>query len=611
MAADQSDGPPTGAAGIRHALDNAEVFSAAADDDGYPDSDDDAGKTADVDLPATPAVPLSRKRPAPRDLVIQLGLQAELWHGGDFGVYATVPVGGLYGHRENHALRSLGFRRWILSAYGDAYPRTLPNGRTVPGTVAAKVVSEALDCLEAEACRGIQHDPRVRVGGLDAGLHGRAIYLDLGRPDWSVARIDGEGWRIERESPMKFIRPAGLRPLPEPVRGGSIKELWTFINVTDKADRILIIAWLLMALRPTGPYPALILNGEQGSAKTSTCRVLRRLIDPNLADMRSVPKDDQNLMLTASNSHVIAFDNLSTISGDLADGLCRIATGGGFATRRLFSDNDEIIINVCKPILFNGIPALASRPDLAERAITVTLPAIPDDARRPEAEFWRDFEAAAPRILGALLGGVSFALKWLPETTLPRLPRMADFALWATAAGPYFVWSDGAFMAAYQRNACKGVQELVEADHVAVAVRSLMETEWTWQGTASALLSEINSRTSEDIQREKGWPKDAARLGNRLRRVAPALRRLGIEIDLDARVGKNRTRVIGIVRRPVADSNEIGADSGKNGPSADNPLNGRDKVDADSADGKNTPPIPSPLSPERDYAALADEEWLS
>jgi hypothetical protein len=207
----------------------------------------------------------------------------------------------------------------------------------------------------------------------------------------------------------------------------------------------------------------------------------------------------------------------------------------------------------CNPVLLNGIPSLLARGDLADRAIAVTLPAIPDERRRPEAELWAEFEAAQPGILALLLDGLTLALRDAPGLSLPRLPRMADFARIACAAAPAFGWTAEEMLAALEENRAGSVAAVIEADPVAVAVQAIAEERqaWNppgWSGTASELLAEINSRTPTERQRERDWPKDATRLSSRLRRVAPALRRAGVEVMLPE-AGGRAGRIITIQRK--------------------------------------------------------------
>mgnify|MGYP001567769299 FL=1 len=185
-----------------------------------------------------------------------------------------------------------------------------------------------------------------------------------------------------------------------------------------------MVAWLVAAFRPIGPYPVLDIEGEQGSAKSTTGRVLRALVDPNKADLRTVPRDERDLMIAAHNGWVVAYDNLSGIPLWLSDALCRLSTGGGFSTRELYTDTEEILIDVQRPIIINGIDAMIERGDLQDRTIPLVLPQIPSDRRRDEKEFWREFEAARPRLLGAVLDIVSVALGRVDSVRLARSPRM-------------------------------------------------------------------------------------------------------------------------------------------------------------------------------------------
>ena len=158
-----------------------------------------------------------------------------------------------------------------------------------------------------------------------------------------------------------------------------------------------MVAWLLATLRSGGPYPLLAVAGEQGSAKTVLSKLLRALIDPHAAPVRALARDERELMIAAINRHLLAFDNLSSLPAFLSDALCRLASGGSFAVRRLYTDEDEVLFQAARPILLNGIEDVVSRADLADRAIFLTLAPIAEQRRRSEAELWREFELARPR----------------------------------------------------------------------------------------------------------------------------------------------------------------------------------------------------------------------
>ena len=212
--------------------------------------------------------------------------------------------------------------------------------------------------------------------------------------------------------------------------------------------------------------------------------------------------------------------------------------------RQLYTDQDEVLFDASRPVILNGIEEIITRPDLADRAVFLTLEPIPEKRRRPEAELWTAFEAERPRILGALLDAVAKGLEQLPHTRLEKSPRMADFALWATACESA-LWPAGTFWSAYSSNRYEAVEGVIDADPVAVAVRAVMATRTVWTGTASNLLAALGEVVDERTLKSKTWSDSPRALAGKLRRAATFLRKIGIEIDF-RREGRARTRTINI-----------------------------------------------------------------
>lgn len=458
-------------------------------------------------------------------LLIELASTAALFHAPDKTCFADIVVSR---HRETLPIRGRAFGQWLGRGF---YERT-------GGAPGSEALQSALNVIQAKALfEGPERKVHVRVAGQDGRL-----YLDLGDSTWQAVEIDVTGWRVIADPPVRFRRSAGMRALPLPQAGGSVEVLRSFLNVRLDADFVLAVAWLLACLIDHGPYPVLVLAGEQGTAKSTFTAMLRALVDPNTAALRALPREERDLFIAASNAHVLAFDNVSGLPGFVSDTLCRLATGASFAVRQLYSDQDEVLFEASRPVILNGIEDIVNRADLASRALFLTLEPIPEDRRRPESELWAAFEAEKPRLLGALLDAIAMGLKRLPDTRLPRLPRMADFATWATACETA-LWSAGTFMAAYDDNRADAVESVIESDPVAAAVRLFMAERADWSGTATALLAALANAAGERIAKSKTWPGDARALANRLRRAATFLRQVGIAVEF-ARVGRERTRVV-------------------------------------------------------------------
>jgi hypothetical protein len=342
---------------------------------------------------------------------------------------------------------------------------------------------------------------------------------------------------------VRFRRSPGMLPQPIPERGESIEALRSFLNLSNQNDFVLVVAWLLAALRSGGPYPLLVILGEQGSAKTVLSKLLRALVDPNTAPVRGLPRDERELMIAANNGHMLAFDNLSDISPWLSDALCRLASGGSFAVRRLYTDDEEMLFRAARPTLLNGIEDVIGRPDLADRAIFLTLEAIAEEHRRSESELWREFEMARASIMGVLLDAVAHGLRTVGSVHFDQLPRMADFALWAMAC-EMGLWPAGTFVRAYRANRKTGVEGMIDADSIAACVRELISERSFWKGSASDLLR-ISSTRAGQASNNMAGPKNPRALAGHLRRAQTFLRMLGIDIAF-AREGRAGSRVIRI-----------------------------------------------------------------
>ncbi|CAG0971812.1 hypothetical protein MYXO_01346 [Myxococcaceae bacterium] len=481
--------------------------------------------------------------------------------------FAHVPVGN---HFETLALRGRGFDGWLRDRHFEVTGKAAPS----------QAVADALGVFEHRARLGEHVTVSVRLASPADGL----VYLDLGGRDHRVVEVSATGWRVIEgaDSPVYFRRPGGMLEIPTPERGGSLDELRPFVNVGSAESWRLVAGWLVAALRPRGPYPLLVLLGEQGCAKSTTARVLRRIIDPNKAELRAEPRSVEDLVLAGSNGLIVALDNVSNLQPWLSDALCRIATGGGLSRRRLYTDSEEALFDISRPTLVNGIGDVISRPDLLDRSFLVTLPRIEDSARRREAEFWREYALAHPRILGALLDAVSTAIR--TEDTIAEsigpLPRMADAACWIEAAAPALGWERGEFLAAYSAARADARELALDASDVGRAVQAMMDGRVEYRATATDLLIEIAKYVPEQTTRGRAWPRTARALTSALQRVAPVLRAAGIDLAQERDLGRQRRRLWRIVVSPrddrpdrpnrpnVSDIGGLGSDGPRSQPSA-------------------------------------------
>lgn len=472
--------------------------------------------------------------------LVKLALDnADFWHTSSKVAFATCTVDE---HCENYKVKSKKFARWLAGMH---YSRN-------QSSCGQQELSEAIHTLEAHSLFSCpEFSTFLRVAGLE-----EKILIDLGRENWEAVSITASGWHIVANPDVRFRRPKSTRPLPLPKNGGSVELLRSFLNVSDK-DWPLVLGWLVAAFRPMGPYCVLELLGEQGTAKTTTARVLRSLIDPSASLVSSEPRSVRDLMIAAINNWILCFDNLSYLSHWQSDALCRLSTGGGFTTRELYTDDEETILDAQRPVIITGIEDVCVRSDLLDRSILIDLAVLPAESRRTEVEFWREFGEAQPAILGALLDAVSEALRRYSKIALEAPPRMADFAYWVVASEPSLGLKPGSFMKAYENNRSKANEIAVENSPLATAILLFMskrskktkQAKREWAGTATALLMALVPLVDPATRQQRAWPKNAKALSGHLKRLGPNLRALGIQVERTTRGSGNDKRKLIVLRK--------------------------------------------------------------
>ena len=296
-----------------------------------------------------------------------------------------------------------------------------------------------------------------------------------------------------------------------------------------------------MALRETGPKPILILQGPPGSAKTTMTEALKFLVDPTVPLLRTMPTSERDLAIAAANHWVLAFDNLSYIKENMSNALCRLSTGAGFGTRALYTNDEEIVFEYIRPVILNGLDAIATRQDLLSRSIVIRLSEIPKERRLEKEVFWSRLEEARPAILGALLNATSAALSNRSKVTLESLPRMADFASWVTAAEPALGWPAGSFLEAFEENNGEALKTSLEGSLLAEKILQALADDVVLQGTPADILGLLALRVSHGDSLSKAWPKNAQGMSRQLTLLNPALREFGVVIE-ESHVGRGREK---------------------------------------------------------------------
>ena len=423
------------------------------------------------------------------------------------GLYVRYPV---FGRHEIDGLRSSRFKAWLAAKYFNDMQEE-PKAADIEG---------ALLLLAATAEFSDSRKLHTRIGSANG-----KIDLDLCNEERQAVEIDADGWRVVDEPSLWFLR-GSMKALPAPHSGGSLMDLREFVNTSDE-DFVLLAGWLLASLAPDIAYPILAISSEQGSGKTTLTNLLKSLIDPDGTGGISPFKDADALCAAASSRHVVAIDNLSRISGEDSDHLCRVATGMGIVRRKLYTDGETYESYIRRPLILNGIAFAPDRADLLDRCFPISLLPL-TTGRRRDRELQAAFEKVRPGILGALLTAVSAALRERDYDPTPAV-RMIDAAAFVMRAekGGALPWAPGTFERVLMAKEREKQVEAVTGNPIG---RILLELagERAWEGYVKTLFDQVKSRA--DDEERMTLPKSPRGFGIALTRLTPMLRGLGVAV---------------------------------------------------------------------------------
>ncbi len=443
--------------------------------------------------------------------------RAELFHDENQDVYARDSGTG-----EVRRIDGRQFRDWLQASF---FENTEKSARD-------QSVREAISTLSGLGrFKGECAPVSVRVG-----RHEGAYYLDLATPGQSRAvKIEPGKWAMVDTPPIMFLRTESMRPLPEPVQGGNLAELWRLLNVPEDS-RLLVLTWLADCLRPETPFPVLELIGEQGSAKSTTQTVLRKLIDPNACDLRAAPKSAEDVFVGAGVNWLVSYENVSHLTAPLQDALCVLATGGGFAKRKLYSDADESVIQTKRPVVLNGISAAITAQDLIDRSVSIETPVIA--IRTETTAIWAEFDKHHARLIGAFLDVFAMALQRLPRVKLPTAdrPRLIEFAHLGIAMAEASGKTGADFMWQFNLSRQESIARTIDASPVATALIDWFADRHE-QSAEIPVKTLFNALDRFKPNQTDAWPRSAKGFGDAMRRAAPALRSMGIYCKSLGKIG--------------------------------------------------------------------------
>lgn len=471
-------------------------------------------------------------KPKMHDQLVDLGKEDVLFHNAAGHAFVTYP--------DDYIPKTVQIQSEEYKAILEA--RFQQRNNTYPGDGPLK---NAINTLERHA-KSTSCCPTQPTFVRQAHFDGK-LAIDLCDEQWRSVLITPEKTSIvQHETP--FIRYPGMLPMPVPTTGGSFDDLWKIIPADDQT-KLMYTAFIFSAFAPVGPRPVLVNNSPEGSGKSFCMKRLRDLIDPNESPIGSFPRNEDDHHIKAERSFVLAYDNIDSLSHDEATRICQFATGAGFSKRTHYTNRGEEIFNSCRSQMFNGIPNLVLRGDLADRVLMVRTGRL--SGFTAEGELIPEFRKVWPGIFGVICEIVQFGLqRFAEDIEVPqelRDFRMADFVKWIHAIDPILrekvsAWEPGAFWS-HLRSIQKDTAETLLSDTPwTLELAAYIRQEGAFEGRLKDLLDEVN-QFCKDHRTDSccDWPTTPKKVSTLLKRGEVNLAKCGIRIE--RKLGRSRTTI--------------------------------------------------------------------
>ena len=229
----------------------------------------------------------------------------------------------------------------------------------------------------------------------------RLFYYDLTNQKWEIVKIASNGWEVVKNNEIPLFKryennsKAQVYPSSTSTDEQNNKEyfdqFFKLFNLRNSKDLLLLSVYIVSLFIPEIPKVILVISGNGGGAKTTTFKLIKDIVDPSSVDILSFNKNINDLIQILEHHYVNFFDNVSFVSTELSDLLCRAVTGSGYLKRALYTDDSDVSYNFKRCIGINGINIVTTRADLVDRSLSLRVERIPEDKRKKEEEIKRRF----------------------------------------------------------------------------------------------------------------------------------------------------------------------------------------------------------------------------
>lgn len=374
--------------------------------------------------------------------------------------------------------------------------------------------------------------------------------------------------RIERKSITPIFRVLdhqGALEIDNEAKKEDLELLDKYLPIATQTEKDLFKSLLPVYLIPEISKPGMVVTGSPKAAKSTFCQVIKQLFDPTKIRNKGgkIPKDERDWIIKCQNHAIIILDNLSYITQEQQDLICRIVTGFTHEERELYTNKGLIQSYLQGVPLINGIDFSNLKSDFLDRMLLTPLERIPAEKQIPEERFWKEFEKEAPRIRGAIIKLIQEALTYID--TIPDIHkfRLSDFARWGEAIAISRGKSAEEFRNQLEIKVKLQSDETLAQSILTEPIIRFIEEKQKWEGTATELLKQLTEQEFGVIEGyddkekiiirnvPKKWFKEPQQLGAELTRIEPFIKSEGVNVKRD-RTGRERKIFLEKSEKPLS-----------------------------------------------------------
>jgi hypothetical protein len=399
----------------------------------------------------------------------------------------------------------------------------------------AEALSNAIRVIEAKA----EFDGQTIPLSLRTAWHNGDIYYDLTNDKWQCIKISKEGyWNVIQNPKVMFTR---FNQIPQVIPDSDydkniFDEFLDLMYIHESNQRLLVKAWTISLLIPEIPHPIESVYSAKGGLKSTFCRFVKRLVDPDSLELLTIPKEKPEFVQQLYHNYLAIYDNVKHLPYWFSDEMCKAVTGVGNSKRGLYTDDEAVIYKYKLCIMLNGINNNLTEPDALDRTILTDFKRIKPEERKQEAEIEFRFDYMKPKLLGYIFDTLAKTLQIAPTVQLSDLPRMADFAVWGEAIARAMGCKELEFINAYYDNIGRQNIEATENHPLSQAIMKYFESNPQQEelaGSPKEVLEVLETTAvhSGIDTNQSSWPKSANWLSKRLNQIGSNLLE-GLKIDV-------------------------------------------------------------------------------